>query len=391
MSVPFVVLRRFLPQAAEGHPDIFTKEKIMRKRFVGNYVKVAVIAVSLAVASSCALAGTFAAFSATYTWSAESGEAGDVAYRDTDFSLDLFDDGYILPGDSGSAEITGVDFGDMSVAWSFDVYATEDGRVIPIVFYVSKDGNPDPDTYYSAYNFSERHGGYLSVGGNYILAESVSTNPTGITSELGTGRSVCWAWPDTIYTDQNGTVDEVALAKYQDYCAKVCDVSYAYTVEAYGDIFELDGTDGTVTPIANVFAMNDNGLEVLICKVGASTAPEFKGLGIKDGLFTFDGKPGYVETAGRFEIASSSSSLTRNSRVWLLVPVSQMTEKVHADLSDIGAEIGENYSTTANAEPGEEAIFVSDENGNRTLVKLPPVQTGVRASVSVTVSAVVTF
>ena len=379
-----------MPQAAEGHPDIFTKEKIMRKRFVGNYVKVAVIAVSLAVASSCALAGTFAAFSATYTWSAESGEAGDVAYRDTDFSLDLFDDGYILPGDSGSAEITGVDFGDMSVAWSFDVSATEDGRVIPVVFYVSEDGKIVDGTYYSAHDFSA-YGGYLSVGGNYIPAESVLTDPTGITSALGTGRSVCWAWPDTIYTDQSGTVDEVALKGYQDYCAEVCDVSYAYTMEAYGDIFELDGTDGTVTPIANVFAMNDNGLEVLICKVGASMAPEFKGLGIKDGLFTFDGKPGYVETAGRFEIASSSSSLTRNSRVWLLVPASQMTEKVRADLSDIGAEIGENYSTTANAEPGEEAIFVSAENGNRTLVKLPPVQTGVRASVSVTVSAVVTF
>lgn len=379
-----------MPQAAEGHPDIFTKEKIMRKRFVGNYVKVAVIAVSLAVASSCALAGTFAAFSATYTWSAESGEAGDVAYRDTVFSLDLFDDSYILPGDSGSADITGVDFGDMSVAWSFDVSATEDGRVIPVVFYVSEDGKIVDRTYYSAHDFSA-YGGYLSVGGNYISAESVLTDPTGITAALGTDKSVCWAWPDSVYADQNGTVDEDALAKYQDYCAKVCDMSYAYTMEAYGDIFELDGTDGTVTPIANVFAMNDNGLEVLICKVGASTAPEFKGLGIKDGLFTFDGKPGYVETAGRFEIASSSSSLTRNSRVWLLVPASQMTEKVHADLSDIGAEIGENYSTTANAEPGEEAIFVSDENGNRTLVKLPPVQTGVRASVSVTVSAVVTF
>ena len=364
----------------------------MRKRFVGNYVKVAVIAVSLAVASSCALAGTFAAFSATYTWSAESGEAGDVAYRDTVFSLDLFDDGYILPGDSGSAEITGVDFGDMSVAWSFDVSATENGAsVIPVVFYVAEEGTALADYYYSVYNFAGYYGGYLSVGGNYIPAESVSTDPTRITSALGTGRSVCWAWPDTIYTDQNGTVDEVALKDYQAYCAKVCDVSYAYTAEAYGDIFELDGTDGTVTPIANVFAMNDNGLEVLICKVGASTAQESKGLGIKDGLFTFDGKPGYVETAGRFEIASSSSSLTRNSRVWLLVPASQMTEKVHADLSAIGAEIGENYSTTANAEPGEEAIFVSDESGNRTLVKLPPVQTGVRASVSVTVSAVVTF
>ena len=240
MSVPFVVLRRFLPQAAEGHPDIFTKEKIMRKRFVGNYVKVAVIAVSLAVASSCALAGTFAAFSATYTWSAESGEAGDVAYRDTDFSLDLFDDGYILPGDSGSAEITGVDFGDMSVAWSFDVSATEDGRVIPVVFYVSEDGKIVDGTYYSAHDFSA-YGGYLSVGGNYILAESVSTDPTGITSELGTGRSVCWVWPDTIYTDQSGTVDEDALAKYQDYCAKVCDVSYAYTTETFGEIFDAEG------------------------------------------------------------------------------------------------------------------------------------------------------
>lgn len=389
MSVPFVVLRRFLPQAAEGHPDIFTKEKIMRKRFVGNYVKVAVIAVSLAVASSCALAGTFAAFSATYTWSAESGEAGDVAYRDTDFSLDLFDDGHILPGDSGSAEITGVDFKDTPVVWSFEVNAGED-RIIPIVFYLAQDGTADTTTYYSAYDFSQ-HEGFVRVGEDVVSTEDISVSPAAFTAALDTGKSVCWAWPDSVYTDQNGTVDEDALAKYQDYCAKVCDVSYAYTVEAYGDIFELDGTDGTVTPIANVFAMNDNGLEVLICKVGASTAPEFKGLGIKDGLFTFDGKPGYVETAGRFEIASSSSSLTRNSRVWLLVPASQMTEKVRADLSDIGAEIGENYSTTANAEPGEEAIFVSDESGNRTLVKLPPVQTGVRASVSVTVSAVVTF
>ena len=38
-----------------------------------------------------------------------------------------------------------------------------------------------------------------------------------------------------------------------------------------------------------------------------------------------------------------------------------------------------------------QAGIFSDENGNRTLVKLPPVRTGVRASVSVTVSAVVTF
>lgn len=376
MSVPFVVLRRFLPQAAEGHPDIFTKEKIMRKRFVGNYVKVAVIAVSLAVASSCALAGTFAAFSATYTWSAESGEAGDVAYRDTDFSLDLFDDGYILPGDSGSAEITGVDFGDMSVAWSFDVYATEDGRVIPIVFYVSKDGSPDPDTYYSAYNFSERHGGYLSVGGNYILAASVSTDPTGITSALGTGKSVCWAWPDSVYADQNGTVDENALAKYQDYCAEVCDVSYAYTTETFGEIFDAEGVnfvgyatgvDGDNIIFENTAVEVDSSNNVLKPANGGNIS---------------------YEKFGRFDVITSSGDLDADTVAWLVVAESSSTGAglagIEAQLTELGAKICGKYRMDGD-------VLIPDENGNRTLVKLPPVQTGVRASVSVTVSAVVTF
>ena len=385
MSVPFVVLRRFLPQAAEGHPDIFTKEKIMRKRFVGNYVKVAVIAVSLAVASSCALAGTFAAFSATYTWRAESVEAGDVAYRNTDFSLDLFDDGYILPGDSGSAEITGVDFGDMSVAWSFDVSATEDGRVIPVVFYVSEDGKIVDDTYYSAHNFSA-YGGYLSVGGSYIPAESVSTDPTGITSALGTGKSVCWAWPDTIYSDQNGTVDEVALKDYQAYCAKVCDVSYAYTVEAYGGILKLDGTDGTVHAAGYVTAVE--GERLLGIGHGLNE------LKIADGLLKANGGGIFFERAGRFDQVVSSENLEADSTAWLIVLKDDVTDEIKSEIADVGGEVCGNYKYDESfvAEEGSDDVaLIPDENGNRTLVKLPPVRTGVRASVSVTVSAVVTF
>lgn len=375
MSVPFVVLRRFLPQAAEGHPDIFTKEKIMRKRFVGNYVKVAVIAVSLAVASSCALAGTFAAFSATYTWSAESGEAGDVAYRDTAFSLDLFDDGYILPGDSGSAEITGVDFGDMSVAWSFDVSATEDGRVIPIVFYVSKDGKIVDDIYYSAHNFSA-YGGYLSVGGNYIPASSVSTDATGITAALGTGRSVCWAWPDTIYTDQNGTVDENALAKYQAYCAKVCDVSYAYTTETFGEIFDAEGVNFVG------YATGVDGDNIIFENTKVSINGD-------NDLLHVDGsdKKMMYEKFGRFDAITSSGDLDADTVAWLIVaessPGAGLTG-IEAQLTELGAKICGRYRIDGD-------VLIPDESGNRTLVKLPPVQTGVRASVSVTVSAVVTF
>lgn len=365
-----------MPQAAEGHPDIFTKEKIMRKRFVGNYVKVAVIAVSLAVASSCALAGTFAAFSATYTWRAESVEAGDVAYRDTDFSLDLFDDGYILPGDSGSAEITGVDFGDMSVAWSFDVSATEDGRVIPVVFYVSEDGSPDPDTYYSAYNFSEQHGGYLSVGGNYIPAESVSTNPTGITAALGTGKSVCWAWPDTIYTDQSGTVDEVALKDYQAYCAKVCDVSYAYTTETFGEIFDAEGVNFVG------YATGVDGDNIIFENTAVEVDPSNNVLKPANG-----GNISY-EKFGRFDVITSSGDLDADTVAWLIVVESSTgagLAGIEAQLTELGAEICGKYRIDG------DVALIPDENGNRTLVKLPPAQTGVRASVSVTVSAVVTF
>lgn len=374
-----------MPQAAEGHPDIFTKEKIMRKRFVGNYVKVAVIAVSLAVASSCALAGTFAAFSATYTWSAESGEAGDVAYRDTDFSLDLFDDGYILPGDSGSAEITGVDFGDMSVAWSFDVSATEDGRVIPVVFYVSEGGKIVDGTYYSAHNFSA-YGGYLSVGGNYIPAASVSTDPTGITAALGTGRSVCWAWPDSVYADQNGTVDEDALAEYQDYCAKVCDVSYAYTVEAYGGILKLDGTDGTVHAAGYVTAVEGERLRGI--------GHGLNELKIADGLLKANGGGIFFERAGRFDQVDASEDLEADSTAWLIVLKDDVTDEIKSEIADVGGEVCGNYKYDESfvAEEGSDDVaLIPDESGNRTLVKLPPVQTGVRASVSVTVSAVVTF
>ena len=348
----------------------------MRKRFVGNYVKVAVIAVSLAVASSCALAGTFAAFSATYTWSAESGEAGDVAYRDTDFSLDLFDDGYILPGDSGSAEITGVDFGDMSVAWSFDVSATEDGRVIPIVFYVSKDGSPDPDTYYSAYNFSELHGGYLSVGGNYIPAASVSTDPTGITSALGTGKSVCWVWPDTIYTDQNGTVDEVALKDYQAYCAKVCDVSYAYTTETFGEIFDAEGVNFVG------YATGVDGDNIIFENTKVSINGD-------NDLLHVDGsdKKMMYEKFGRFDAITSSGDLDADTVAWLVVAESSTgagLTGIEAQLTELGAKICGKYRIDGD-------VLIPDVSGNRTLVKLPPVQTGVRASVSVTVSAVVAF
>lgn len=352
----------------------------MRKRFVGNYVKVAVIAVSLAVASSCALAGTFAAFSATYTWRAESGEAGDVAYRDTAFSLDLFDDGYILPGDSGSAEITGVDFKDTPVVWSFEVNAGED-RIIPIVFYLAQDGTADITTYYSAYDFSQ-YEGFVRVGGDVVSTEDISVSPDAFTAALGTGKSVCWAWPDTIYTDQNGTVDEVALAKYQAYCAEVCDVSYACTEEAYGGILKLDGTDGTVRAAGYVTAVE--GERLLGIGHGLNE------LKIADGLLKANGGGIFFERAGRFDQVRASEDLEADSTAWLIVPKGDVTDEIKSKIADVGGEVCGNYAYEGDATTGP-IVLISDENGSMTLVKLPPVQTGVRASVSVTVSAVVTF
>lgn len=350
----------------------------MKRKLTGNYLKLAVIVIALAIASVCALSGTLAAFSATYTWNSQTGEAGEMSYADAEFSLDLFGEGYLLPGGSGDAPITGVDFKDTPVVWSFEVNAGGD-RIIPIVFYLAQDGTADITTCYSAYDFSQ-HEGFVRVGEDVVSTEDISVSPAVFTAALDTGKSVCWAWPDAIYSDAAGeTVAEGALADYQADCAEVCDVSYSFTP-------------------AQAAAFEDNGVSVagyVIEREGerliATDAGIFP-LETENGLLKMDGMYVAVERAGRFDAVSDITALSADTAAWLLVVADEVDETARAELAAVGAVVAGSYTADTDyaAEEGS-AAWIPSESGNRMLVKLPPVETGVRAAVTVTVSAVVAF
>ena len=350
----------------------------MKRKLTGNYFKLAVIVIALAIASVCALSGTLAAFSATYTWNSQTGEAGEISYADAEFSLDLFGEGYLLPGGSGDAPITGVDFKDTPVVWSFEVNAGGD-RIIPIVFYLAQDGTADTTTYYSAYDFSQ-HEGFVRVGEDVVSTEDISVSPDVFTAALDTGKSVCWAWPDAIYSDAAGeTVAEGALANYQSYCAKVCDVSYFFT-PAQAAAFEDNGVSvaGYVT--------EREGERLIAADTGIVP------LETENGLLKMNGVYVAVERAGRFDAVSDITALSADTAAWLLVVADEVDETARAELAAVGAVVAGSYTADTDyaAEEGS-AAWIPSESGNRLLVKLPPGETGVRAAVTVTVSAVVAF
>ena len=194
----------------------------MRKVFSANFAKVAVIAVALAVAATCTVAGTLAAFSATYTWNAET--ATGSAYSDTDYSLDLFGGRTIVPGDSGSAVLGGPDFGDSVVEWSLSVGGVGD-KSVPVVFYVKDaEGNLHQDSFYSSYAFSEGlSASWIDCEGKGISLDSVDDDPISIASHLGVGRTLCWVWPKAFYTS-DALEEELAdeqTEEYSAYCASV--------------------------------------------------------------------------------------------------------------------------------------------------------------------------
>ena len=119
----------------------------MKHKSGANYAKIAVIAVALAVAATCTVSGTLAAFSATYTWNSDSASAGDIGFRDTVYSFGLFNNSFIVPGDSGSATLTGADFGGHAVEWTFE---SHNENAMPVVFYsLDEEGNPDFSSFYS--------------------------------------------------------------------------------------------------------------------------------------------------------------------------------------------------------------------------------------------------
>ena len=357
----------------------------MRKVFSANFAKVAVIAVALAVAATCTVAGTLAAFSATYTWNAET--ATGSAYSDTDYSLDLFGGRTIMPGDSGSAVLGGPDFGDSVVEWSLSVGGVGD-KSVPVVFYVKDaEGNLYQNSFYSSYAFSDGlSASWIDCEGNGISLGSVDDNPISIASRLGVGRTLCWVWPKAFYTS-DALEEELAdeqTEEYSAYCASVMSAEYGFTA-AHAEA--LNAVD------AQAFVVSTDG-DVLNAVSGAVS-----GFSVRDGLFVMHGRTVNAEQSGNFFVPDHAFELSADSAVWVLVSEKPETPAASTEKTlqenGISFEKGDLYEFS-NYDPPESGTGTVDitatpnAEGNRRLYRIfPSASGGMSAKISVTVTAVV--
>lgn len=354
----------------------------MRKVFSANFAKVAVIAVALAVAATCTVAGTLAAFSATYTWNAET--ATGSAYSDTDYSLDLFGGRTIMPGDSGSAVLGGPDFGDSVVEWSLSVGGVGD-KSVPVVFYVKDaEGNLHQD-FYSPYAFSDGlSASWIDCEGKGISLGSVRDNPISIASRLGVGCTLCWVWPKAFYTSdalEEELTDEQTEA-YSDYCASVMSAEYGFTT-AHAETLNAVN--------AQAFVVSTDG-DVLNAVSGA-----LSGFSVRDGLFVMHERTVNAEQSGNFFVPDHAFELSADSAVWVLVSEKSATAAASTEKTlqenGISFEKGDLYKFSDYNLPESGTVDITatpNAEGNRRLYRIfPSASGGMSAKISVTVTAVV--
>ena len=175
------------------------KRKSLAFKLLLTFFTLAVIATTLAT-------GTLASFSATYTWQSNQGTIGAFDYEDTSLSINLFDENPIYPANSGSAMLTGANFGDSTLSWGF---AETNASNLPILFYV--DNGTDLCGFYSSYDFATAFPAlYLNLdASNYIACSQVSTLSSTLASNFAIGFSICWIWPDILFSYADSIYSEV--------------------------------------------------------------------------------------------------------------------------------------------------------------------------------------
>lgn len=350
----------------------------MNNKTTANYAKIAVIVVALAVALSCTVGGTLAAFSATYTWTSDNATAGDMAYTDTQYALDLFGGGSVAPGDSGSAPLNGVDFGSAPVEWTF---SSDNADIMPVVFYtLAEDGAPEAASFYSEYAFDGMDDLYAACpDGTPVRLGDISDDVNAVAASLAVGKTLCWVWFDTVYTDSalQTAATGAAVDAYVAYCASICESEYAFSEN-------IAAESGSMLVSAFVVGQTGDTLSYRACDLSQSA------LSVRDGLLYVGEEVAYVEDSGMFRKPTSSAELTADSAVWLLVVASNSAE-FEALLDGVRYENLGKYALQGSGDADGTAV-PDASGGNRVLYKLYPERTGgVRAEISVTITATVSF
>ncbi|MEG1663463.1 MAG: hypothetical protein RR338_05695 [Clostridia bacterium] len=124
----------------------------MRKVTTAISRKVAIVFFMLTIISMSMVGGTFASLSANYVWNSETADTGAFDYADQTFTFSLFGGKDIFPGDSGRSRLSGPNFENNTVTWSF---TETNANSIPLIYFV-KAKNAETYTYFSSYDYKQR-------------------------------------------------------------------------------------------------------------------------------------------------------------------------------------------------------------------------------------------
>lgn len=350
----------------------------MRKsRFSGNLTRIAVIATALAVVAVFSVAGTLAAFSATYTWNSDYAETDGFGYSDTSYKLDIFaKDALLAPGDSGRSVLRGPNFGTDTVVWTF---AESNDDVIPLIFYVlDENGAPESGSLYSAYDYAALGAFGTETPDGRINFADVSSDASSIASYLFVGGTLCWVWPSAITDGDGVVVTGEAVDKYKSFCASLSEEESGFSSSLAGIL------DKYVVAYA-VRAVGGNYAVELISSASGKWS-------VSEGLVGYDGNIIPVCERGFFTTPCLSSDLNASSSLYVFV-AETYADEFASELASSGTEAVVTEGKYIVSPQGDGSYFMSRDDGAavaRKLVAVFPGTVKTAARISVTVTAVVT-
>lgn len=322
-------------------------------------IKCVLAACASAVISTCFVSTTFAALSASFTWTSDPVNSGAFDLTDQNYKLSLFGKGEIYPGDFGSEELRGADFGAKTVTWSF---RESNSGGIPVIYYVSA-AEDSEHGYFSSYDFSNQIGAddYIKLpDGEFIPCGRISTDAVELASKLKEGVKLNWIWPDKLYlkngAEYSADTGEKATA-YEERNARLCRTDYVFDEAMLRDIYDK------VLRVAT--AKIESGFSII-------TKPAFE---FTDGAL----KEIPTERNGVFEIYDSVEK--GDAYVFFVQREAALTLTAAYQNVESGGEYTEDVANNEMHPVTVEPV--------RALIKVYPAASGERASVSVTVEATV--
>ncbi|MEG2688380.1 MAG: hypothetical protein RSA24_04350 [Clostridia bacterium] len=342
----------------------------MRKVTTAISRKVAIVFFMLTIISMSMVGGTFASLSANYVWNSETADTGAFDYADQTFTFSLFGGKDIFPGDSGRSRLSGPNFENNAVTWSFK---ETNASSIPLIYFV-KAKNAETYTYFSSYDYKTTLPNlfFKLPSATYLSTNSVDTSIASFTANLYEGAELNWVWPANLYTYSASVYKDdtsPATTTFLNTNSKLCQNTFGFT-------------DALLAPLNIPKAVSN-------IVVGKKSNGYNFGVAAQDSQFSISNNLLYINKTNLVpikklngEFTSTISTVERDDSYYFV-----LTETYLNDFT--ATATANNIKYTLLEKCDRDGSF--NQAGNRQIVKIMPSVIGARASVQVSVVATITI